>query len=130
MTMNVPTVVVTVGMCADNSLMPCEMVAAKLLAESLGAVNRQPILNSIARVKADYVVMGFNVAAGAILAILKIRLHTGDSEIIFSAVQGRKATVISRNQPTTFIENRLVCELVVFKQQIFLGGSVVGIFRA
>ena len=63
--------IMTVGMCANNRLMPCEMVAAKLLAESLCAVNCQSVLNAVAWVKTDYVVMTFDVATGAILAILK-----------------------------------------------------------
>ena len=84
--MNVPAVIVTVGVGADNSLMPCEMVAAKLLAESLGAVNCQAVLNTITRGKTDDVVVGFDVTPTAIFAVLEIGFHTGDCEIIIAAI--------------------------------------------
>ena len=84
--MNVPTTIVTVGMCADNSLMPCKMLAAELLAESLCAVNCQAVLNTISRVKTDYVVVRLNVAPTSVFAILKIGFHTGNSEIIIAAI--------------------------------------------
>ncbi len=83
---NVARMIVTVGMCADNRLMPCEMLLAKLLAESLGAVNRQPTLNAVAWVKTDYVVMIFSVSLTSVFAVLEIGFHTGDCEVIIAAI--------------------------------------------
>ncbi len=71
-TMNVPAVIVTVGVGADDSLMSCEVLMAKLLAQLLHAVNCQAVLNTISRVKTDYVVVDFNIAPIAVFAILKI----------------------------------------------------------
>ena len=84
--MDIARAVVTVGVSADDCLMLCEMFAAKLLAESLGSVNRQAVLNSIARIKADYVMVAFNVAPTAIFSISEIGFHTGDCEIIIAAI--------------------------------------------
>ena len=120
----------TIGVSADNRLMPCEMLLTKLLAQHLRSVNRQTVLNPISRVKADYVVMGFNVAPTAIFVVLEIGFHTGNGEIIFVAIQSSEATVFARDQPTVFIKNRLVQELAMLKKQIFLGRAIVGIFRA
>ena len=89
--------IMTIGMSAHNSLMSCEVLTAKLLAQLLCLIYCQAVLNSIARVKADYVVMTFDVAPTSVFAILDIGFHTGNGEIIFSAVQGHKATVISRD---------------------------------
>ncbi len=89
--------IMTVGAGADNSLMSCEMVAAKLLAESLRMVNRQAVLNAIAWVKADYVVMTFDVAPTAVFAVMQIRLHTGDCKVIVTAIQSGEAAIFARD---------------------------------
>ena len=128
--MNVPAVIVTIGVSANDCMMPCEMLAAKLLAESLGAVNRQPILNAVARVKADYVMVAFNVAPTAIFAVMQIRLHTSDGEIFTAAIQSGETAVFTRDQPAVLVKNGFIRELIVLKQQVFLGGTIVGVFRA
>ena len=53
--MNITRTIVTVGVGADNSLMSCEMLAAKLLAQLLCFIYCQTVLNAVAWVKADYV---------------------------------------------------------------------------
>ena len=69
---NVARMIMTIGMSADNSLMSCEMFAAKLLAESLCAVNCQAVLNTITRVKTDYVVVAFDIAPIVVFAVMQI----------------------------------------------------------
>ena len=64
--------IVIVGVGANDGLMSCKMLAAELFTGSLGAVNSQPILNAVAWVKADYVVVGFDVATTAVFAVLEI----------------------------------------------------------
>ena len=122
--------IISVGMCANYRLMPCEMFLAKLLAQLLCLIYCQAVLNTVARVKTDYVVMAFDIAPTVVFAILEIGFHTGNGEIIFSAVQGHKAAVFTRDQPAVLIKNGVVRELVMLKKQIFLCGAIVGVFRA
>ena len=70
--MNVTRTIVTVGVGADNRLMSRKMLAAKLLAQLLCLIYCQAALNSISRVKADYVMVAFNVAPATVFAVLKI----------------------------------------------------------
>ena len=88
--------IMSIGMRANDRLISCKMFAAKFLAQRLRAVNRQTVLNSITRVKTDYVVVGFDVAPTAIFAVMQIRLHTGSSKIIFATIQGHKTQQFSR----------------------------------
>ena len=54
-TMDIARMIVTVDISAYNRLMSCEMFAAKLLAESLCAVNRQFIFNAVSLLKTNKV---------------------------------------------------------------------------
>ena len=128
--MNVARMIVTVGVGADDSLMSCKMLAAKLLAQLLRSVNRQAVFNAVAWVKADYVMVAFNIAPTAVFAVMQIRLHTRDCKVIVTAIQSSEAAIFARNKPSTFVENGFVRELVMLKKQIFLGRAIVGIFRA
>lgn len=70
--MDISAVIVTVAVCTNNRLMSRKMLTAKLLAKSLSAVNRQSIFGTIARIKADYVVMTFDITTTAVFAVMQI----------------------------------------------------------
>ena len=74
--------------------------------------------------------MGLHIAAGEIFVIGEIRFHAGNGKIFVTAENGIDAVILSGNEMTVSIQDRLVVALVVLKDQVTLGGPVVRVFRA
>ena len=130
MNVDIAGAVVTVHMCADQSLMTGEMLFAKFESQLLRPIHCQSVFFRIARIKTDDVMMGLHIAAGEVFVIGEIRFHAGNGKILIAAKHGVDAVILARNEMTVFIKNRFVVTLVVLKDQVTLGGPEVRVFRA
>ena len=130
MHMNVASVIVSVRVGADNGLVSGEMFSTKLLAQFLRPVYGQAVVCPVPWVKADDIVVAFHIFPFLVFLIAEISPHTGNSEILAPAVEGRNAVILPRYQPPVFIKGGLHGKLVMLKCEVGFRCAIVRIFRA
>ena len=130
MNMDIAAVVVSVRVGADNGLVSWEMLFTELLAQLLRLVYGQAVVCPVPWVKADDIVVAFHIFPFLVFLIAEISPHTGNSEILAPAVEGRNAVILPRYQPPVFIKGGLHGKLVMLKCEVLLGCAIVRIFRA
>ena len=86
MHMDVAGLVMPVRVGADDRLMTGKLLPAKPFAKLLRLVHGQPVVRAVPWVKADDVMVAFDILALLILAIAEIGSHTGNRKIFFAAV--------------------------------------------
>ena len=129
MHMNISAVVMAVRVGAYKGLVAGEMLGAKLLAQCLRPVYGQAIVRAVPWVKADDIVVAFHIFPPLVFLIAEICPHTGNGKILPAAVQHGQPVVLAGDKPAGFIKDGLHGKLVMLKQQVLFGGSVVGVFR-
>ena len=107
-----------------------EMLLAELLAQLLRPVYGQAVVCPVPWVKADDIVVAFHIFPFLVFLIAEISPHTGNSEILAPAVEGRNAVILPRYQPPVFIKGGLHGKLVMLKCEIGFRCAIVRIFRA
>ena len=80
--------------------------------------------------KLDDIVVAFHIFPFLVFLIAEISPHTGNSEILAPAVEGRNAVILPRYQPPVFIKSGLHGKLVMLKCEVGFRCAIVGIFRA
>ncbi|EEV00184.1 hypothetical protein ROSINTL182_07922, partial [Roseburia intestinalis L1-82] len=90
----------------------------------------QAVVCPVPWVKADDIVVAFHIFPFLIFLIAEIRPHTGNSEILAPAVEGRNAVILPRYQPPVSIKGGLHGKLVMLKCEVGFRCAIVGIFRA
>ena len=129
MHMDIAAVVMAVRVGAYKGLVAGEMLGAKLLAQLLRPVYGQTVVRAVPWVKADDIVVAFHIFPPLVLLIAEICPHTGNGKILPAAVQRGQPVVLAGDKPAGFIKDGLHGKLVMLKQQVLFGGSVVGVFR-
>ena len=129
MHMDIAAVVVAVRVGAYKGLVAGEMLGAKLLAQCLRPVYGQAVVRPVPWVKADDIVVAFHIFPPLVLPIAEICPHTGNGKILPAAVQRGQPVVLAGDKPAGFIKDGLHGKLVMLKEKILFGGSVVGVFR-
>ena len=129
MHMDIAAVVMPVRVGAYKGLVAGEMLGAKLLAQFLRPVYGQAVVRAVPWVKADDIVVTFHIFPPLVFLIAEICPHTGNGKILPAAVQRGQPVVLAGDKPAGFIKDGLHGKLVMLKEKILLGGSVVGVFR-
>ena len=114
---------------ADKGLVAGEMFFTELLPQRLRPVYGQAVVRPVPRVKADDVVVAFHIFPPLVFLIAEIGPHTRNGKILPVAVQRGQPVVLAGDKPAGFIKDGLHGKLVMLKEKILLGGSVVGVFR-
>ena len=76
------------------------------------------------------IVVAFHIFPFLVFLIAEIGSHTGNSEILAPAVEGRNAVILPRYQPPVFIKGGFHGKLVMLKCEIGFRCAIVGVFRA
>ena len=111
-------------------LLSGKMLLAELLAQLLRPVYGQAVVCPVPWVKADDIVVAFHIFPFLVFLIAEIGSHTGNSEILAPAVEGRNAVILPRYQPPVFIKGGFHGKLVMLKCEIGFRCAIVGVFRA
>ena len=90
----------------------------------------QAVVCPVPWVKADDIVVAFHIFPFLVFLIAEIGSHTGNSEILAPAVEGRNAVILPRYQPPVFIKGGFHGKLVMLKCEIGFRCAIVGVFRA
>ena len=105
------------------------MLGAKLLAQLLRPVYGQAVVRPVPWVKADDIVVAFHIFPPLVLLIAEICPHIRNGKIFPAAVHRGQPVVLAGDKPAGFIKDGLHGKLVMLKQQVLFGSSVVGVFR-
>ncbi|CAI3573623.1 hypothetical protein CNEO3_1570001 [Clostridium neonatale] len=106
------------------------MLFAELFPQLLRQVYGQAVVCAVPWVKADDIVVDFDIFPFLVFVIAEIRPHTSDSKILAPAVEGRNAVILPRYQPPVFIKGGLYGKLVILKCEVGFRCAIVDIFRA
>ena len=128
--MDVAGLVMPVRVGADNRLMTGKLLPAEPPAKLLRLIYGQPVVRAVPWVKADDVMMAFDILALLIHAIAEVGAHTGNCKIFLAAVQRGNTVILSRHKPPVCVQRGLHGKLVMCKGQVFFSVAVVGVFRA
>ena len=93
--MNIAAAVVTVGMCADDCLMTRKVFFAEFLAKALRQIYVQSMIGNILGIKADNIVMAFDIFTLLIFAVTEVGSQTRNRKIFVTAVQRGNAVILS-----------------------------------
>ena len=105
------------------------MLFTELLAQPLRLVYGQAVVRCVPWVKGNDIVVAFHIFPPLVFLIAEIGPHTRNGKILPVAVQRGQPVVLAGDKPAGFIKDGLHGKLVMLKQQVLFGGSVVGIFR-
>ena len=78
--------VVSVGMCTDDGLMTWKVFLAEFLAKALCQIYVQSVVGYILGIKADDIVMAFDIFSFLIFTVTEVSTETGNRKIFVSAV--------------------------------------------
>ena len=91
------------------------MLFAKLKPQCLRSIQGQTVILCVARIKADDVVMAFDVSTREIFIVRQIRFHASDCKIFLAAQDRINAVILAWDQMPILIQDRLVGDLVVLE---------------
>ena len=122
--------VVSVRVSADDGRMSGEVVLAELQAKCLCLFHGQAVVGCISWVKADDILVAFNITMLGVLAILAVCQQTGRCKREIATLKGVKQVRIPQLRLALFIQKLFSGEYIVLVNQIGFNGRVVRVFRA
>ena len=129
MDVEVSAAVVAVGVGTDQRLVAGELRFGKLHSQRLSSIHGEAGVLLVTGIKADDIVVALDILPLLVLAKAEICPDTRNGEVLLAAVEAGEAVVCPGHQPSLFITDGLVGELVVGVEQVGFGGAVVGVLR-
>jgi len=121
--------VVSIGVRADDGRMTGEVFLAEFQAKCLCLFHGQAVVGCISGVKADDILVAFDITMLGVLAILAVCQQTGHCKREIAALKCIEDVRFSQLRSALFIQKLLPGERIVLVNQIGLSGRVVRIFR-
>ena len=127
MHMDIPALVMSIVMGADQHLMSGEMLFSKRQTKFLRLFHRQSFF-SVFGFKADNVMVSLYLSLILIFPILFIYSPALSRKVIGITVYSLQKVFFSNLRISVFIPDNLLCSFIVFKNQVTLGFRIVRIF--
>ena len=127
--MDVSRMVVPIGVSADDGRMTGEVFFAEFQAKGLCLFHRQPVVGCISGVKADDILVAFDITMLGVLTILAVCQQTGCSKREIAALKCIEDVRFSQLRSALFIQKLLSGERVVLVNEVRFDGGVVRVFR-
>ena len=121
--------VVPIRVSADDGGMTGEVFFAEFQAKCLCLFHGQAVVGCISGVKADDILVAFDITMLGILTILAVRQQTGCCKREIAALKGVEQVRISQLRPALFIQKLLPGERIVLVNEVRFDGGVVRVFR-
>ena len=121
--------VVPIRMSADDGRMTGEVFFAEFQAKCLCFFHGQAVVGCIAWVKADDILVAFDITMLGVLAILAVCQQTGRCERKLAALKDVKQVRIPQLRLAVLIQKLLSGERVVLVNEVRFDGGVVRVFR-
>ena len=121
--------VVPIGVSADDGGMTGEVFFAEFQAKCLCLFHGQAVVGCISWVKADDILVAFDITMLGVLAILAVCQQTGCCKREIAALKGVEQVRIPQLGSALLVQNGQTGVLVVLKGEIAFGGGIVRVFR-
>ena len=121
--------VVPIRVSADDGRMTGKVFFAEFQAKSLCRFHGQAIVGCISWVKADDILVAFDIAMLGVLTILAVCQQTGRCKREIAALKGVEQVRIPQLRLALFIQKLLSGERVVLVNEVRFDGGVVRVFR-
>ena len=121
--------VVPIRVGADDGGMTGEVFFAEFQAKCLCLFHGQAVVGCISWVKADDILVAFDITMLGVLAILAVCQQTGRCKGEIAALKGVEQVRIPQHRSALFVQKLLSGKLIVPVDQVRFDGSVVRIFR-
>ena len=126
---NVSRMVVPIRVSADDGGMTGEVFFAEFQAKCLCLFHGQPVVGCISWVKADDILVAFDITMLGVLAILAVRQQTGRCKREIAALKGVEQVGFPQLRSALFIQKLLPGERIVLVNKIRFNRRVVRVFR-
>ena len=122
--------VVPIRVSADDGRMTGEVFFAEFQAKCLCLFHGQPVVGCISWVKADDILVAFDITMLGVLAILSVCQQTGSCKREIAALKGVEQVRIPQLRLSLFIQKWLPGERIMLVNEVRFDGGVVRVFRA
>ena len=119
---------VPIGVRADDGRVTGKVFFAKFQAKCLCLFHGQTIVGCISGVKADDILVAFDITMPGVLAILAVCQQTGRCKREIATLKGVEQVRIPQLRLALFIQNLLPGERIVLVNQIGFNGGIVRVF--
>ena len=126
--MNIATAIMAIHVDADKSLVPGKEAVGKFQAESLGFLSGQSGIFFIPGIKADDIVVGFNIFPFLVFVIVGIKLLAFFIKREWMTVDSVQIIFFPEDLIAIGIQNRFLGTFIVLEDQVFQRFSVIGVF--
>jgi len=127
--MDVSRMVVPIRVGADDGGMTGEVFFAKVQTECLCFFHGQAVVGCISGVKADDILVAFNIFRVIVLVVLSVCQQTGCCKREIAALKGVEQVRFPQHGSALFVQNYLAGKFIVLVNEVRFGGRVVRIFR-
>ena len=128
--MDVSRMVVPIGVSADDSGMTGEVFFAEFQAKRLCLFHGQAVVGCISWVKADDILVAFNITMLGVLAIPAVCQQTGSCKRMIATLKGVEQVGFPQFRSALFIQKLLSSERIMLVNEVRFDGGVVRVFRA
>ena len=125
---NVSRMVVPIRVSADDGRVTGEVFFAEFQAKCLCLFHGQPVVGCISWVKADDILVAFDITMLGVLAILAVCQQTGRCKREITALKGVEQVGFPQHGSALFIQKLLSGELIVLVNEVRFDGGVVRVF--
>ena len=122
--------VVPIVVSADDGGMTGEVFFAEFQAKCLCLFHGQAVVGCISGVKADDILVAFDITMLGVLTILAVCQQTGRCKREIAALKGVEQVQIPQLRLALFIQKLLPGERIVLVNEVRFDGGVVRVFRA
>ena len=126
--MDVSRTVMPIRVSADDGGMTGKVVLAELQTKGLRFFHSQSVVGCISGVKADDILVAFDITMLGILAILAVCQQTGCSKREIAALKGVEQVGFPQLRSALFIQKLLPGERIVLVNEVRFDGGVVRVF--
>ena len=128
--MDIARTVVTVRVGADERRMSWKVFLAELQAQRLRFFQGQTVVSCVPGVKADDVVMRFDITRLCVFAVLPVRQQAGHGEGVFPTFQRIQQILLAELGLAMFVQNGQAGVLVVLEGEVAFRRREVRVLRA
>jgi len=127
--MDVSRMVMPIRVGADDGRMTGKVLFTKVQTEGLCPFHGQAVVGCISGVKAEDILVAFDIIRVVVLAVLSVCQQTGRCKRIIATLKSVQNVRFPQHRSALFVQKLLSGELVMLVDQVRFYGSVVRIFR-
>ena len=127
--MDVSRMVVPIGVSADDGRVAGKVFFAEFQAKCLCLIHSQPVIGCIPWVKADDILVAFDITMLVVLAVLSVCQQTGSCKRKIATLKSIQNVRFPQHGSAMVVQKLLSGERIVLVNEVRFDGGVVRVFR-